>query len=431
MRRLVQADQPAEARSAEELSVEVEKNYQWNFATNAMDVTWFWFGLAFISSTTIVPLFISKLTPNPFFIGLAAIIAQGAWYFPQLLAANPIERLARKKPVVVNLGFFSERLPLWVIALAPPLALISPALSLAVFLLGYAWHGFGAGFVAPAWQELIARCFPMQRRGRFLGFAMFLGAIAGAIGALISIRILGAYPYPTNFTIIFVFAAAGISFSWIFLALVREPVQPSTLPRQTNRQYFAGLPNILDRDHRFRRYIFARLLLVFGAMGSTFVTPAAIHYWQIPDSKAGVYTFELLVGQIIGNLVLGSVADRFGHRLTLRLGALAAALAYALVWLSPLPISYDIAFVLLGMQLASVIVSGILITLEFAPAERTPTYVGLVNTAVGTATLVAPLIAASLASVNYSVLFIISAIFNLASWAAFRWFVPEPRSTLV
>ena len=73
------------------------------------------------------------------------------------------------------------------------------------------------------------------------------------------------------------------------------------------------------------------------------------------------------------------------------------------------------------------IVSGILIVLEFAPPERTPTYVGLANTAVGLATLVGPLLAAGLAGIDYSLLFAISAAFNLAAWAAFRWWVPDPR----
>ena len=43
---------------------------------------------------------------------LLAVIAQSAWFLPQLFTANAVERLSRKKPVVVNLGLFLERMPI-------------------------------------------------------------------------------------------------------------------------------------------------------------------------------------------------------------------------------------------------------------------------------------------------------------------------------
>ena len=39
------------------------------------------------------------------------MIANGGWFVPQLLTANTVEQLPRKKPVVVRLGFLLERLP--------------------------------------------------------------------------------------------------------------------------------------------------------------------------------------------------------------------------------------------------------------------------------------------------------------------------------
>ena len=165
LRWLLQIDQPVSSRSEAEVVAEVEQNYRWNFAVNLLDGASFWFGLSFISSATIVPLFISKLTDSTLAIGLVAVIAQGAWFLPQLFTANLVERLARKKPVVVNLGFFLERLPMWLIVLAAVLAGRSATAALLLFLLGYAWHGLGAGVIATAWQDLLARCFPVARRG--------------------------------------------------------------------------------------------------------------------------------------------------------------------------------------------------------------------------------------------------------------------------
>ncbi|MGW8317939.1 MAG: hypothetical protein ACWGPS_01750, partial [Candidatus Promineifilaceae bacterium] len=70
LRRLLQMDRPVPERTDAEMAAEVERHYPWNFVVNLLDVADFWFGLSFISSATIVPLFISKLTPNPIAIGL-------------------------------------------------------------------------------------------------------------------------------------------------------------------------------------------------------------------------------------------------------------------------------------------------------------------------------------------------------------------------
>jgi MFS family permease len=427
LRRLLQVDRPVLPRSDDEIAAEVERNYRWNFSVNLIEGISFWFGLSFVSSTTIVPLFISKLTPSQLPIGLVAIISQAGWYLPQLFTANGVERLARKKPVVVNLGFFLERLPIWVLAGAALVAGRSPGLALALFLVGYAWHNLGAGVVATAWQDMIARCFPVDRRGRLFGLTMFGGTGTGTLGAALSIWILAAFLFPINFVYIFMIAAIGITLSWFFIALTREPVQPVTAPRQSNRQFWAGLPNILRHDHNFRRFLLARLTLALGRMGMGFVTVAVVERWQVPDSTVGIYTAALLLGQTLGNLAFGFLADRFGHKLSLELSALASLLAFTLAWLAPSPEWYYAVFALLGVTLGAVIVSGILLVLEFCAPQRRPTYVGLANTGVGLVSIIAPLLGAWLASINYNWLFALSAGVNLVALAMMRWWVQEPR----
>lgn len=424
---LLQLDRPVPQRTDEEIAAEVERNYRWNFAVNLLDGAAFLFGLSFVSSSTIVPLFISKLTPNPLVIGLAAMIAQGGWYLPQLFTANAVERLARKKPVVVNLGFFSERLPIWLLPLAALLSARTPFLGLAIFFLGLTTHTLGAGLVATAWQDLIARCFPVDRRGRYLGVTAFVGTGMGALGAAFSAWLLAHYPFPTNFFYNFLIAAIGITLSWFFLALTREPVQPVTAPRQSNRQFWARLPNMVRQDHNFRRFLVARLLLVLGTMGLGFVTVAAVQRWSVPDSLVGGFTAALLVGQTAGNLAFGLLADRRGHKLSLELGALATLLAFILAWLAPVPGWYFLVFALLGLTNGANLVSGILVVLEFAPASRRPTYVGLANTFVGLASLAAPLLGAWLAGLGYNWVFAASALFSLLGFVAMRGWVREPR----
>ncbi len=427
LRRLLQLDRPVQPATDEEVSAAAERNYRWNFTVNLLDGASFWFGLSFVSSSTIGPLFISKLTDSPLAIGALAVLAQGGWFLPQLFTANAVERLSRKKPVVVNLGFFLERLPMWLLIPAALLAPSSATLALLLFLLAFGMHMLGAGVVATAWQDLIARCFPVEKRGRFMGLTTFVGTGMGAIGAAVSAWLLRTYAFPLNFAYTFLIAAAGITLSWVFLALTREPAQPPRGERQNRRQFWESLRRIMARDHNFRRFLVARILLALGAMGQGFITVAAVRRWDVADSIVGGYTAALLLGQTAGTLVFGMLADRFGHKLSLELSGMATLSLFALAWLAPSPAWYYMVFFLLGLYLGAIVVSGILVVMEFSAPERRPTYVGLANTGVGVAGVLAPLLAVGIASISYDLLFAVSAAISLCSLILMRWWVQEPR----
>ena len=426
-RRLLQLDQPVPPRSAQEIEAEVEHNYRWNFTVNFLDGASFWFGANFVSAATIIPLFISKLTLNPFIIGLVAVIAQAGWCLPQIFVAGPTERLARKKPLVINLGFFLERLPTWFWPLAAFIVPQFAGLSLAVFFISYAWHTVGAGVIGPAWQDLIARCFPVNRRGRFFGLTLFVGTGTGALGALGSSWILENYAYPYNFLYAFLVAAIGINLSWVFLALTREPVQPIEAIAPERNHFWVRLRKIIRQDDNFRRYLQARFLASLGMMGLGFVTVSAVQHWQVSDGTVGFYTFALLMGQGGGNLLAGVLADRLGHKLSLEIGILMAAIGFALAWLVPTPAWYYAAFFFLGASIGMSIVSGILIAMEFSAPEQRPTYIGIANTVVGIGNLIAPLIGGWLATFSYNGTFAASVVVSLMGLVLMRWAVREPR----
>jgi len=424
---LLRLNLPVPERSEAEIEAEVERDYSWNFTVNLLDGGFFWFGASFISATTILPLFVSKLSDNPFWIGLLAVIAQAAWFLPQLFTANWLEKLARQKPVVVNLGLFLERLPVWGIVASAVVAGRSPALALGILFTSYAWHGLGAGWVAASWQDLIARIFPLDRRGRFFGTTMFVGNGAAAAGAALSGWLLVAFPFPTNFAYVFGIAATAILLSWFSLALAREPALTPKGPHRSNRQFMVELPDLLRHDHNFRRFLLSRMLMAMGGMGTGFVTVAAVQRWHIPDSTVGLYTAALMVGQMTGNLTFGFLADRKGHKLCMQLGILASLLGFALALAAPVAELYFLVFTLLGIGSAAVMVSGILIVLEFCEPARRPTYIGIANTGVGLVGIVAPLLGAALAEAGYGWLFAASALVLLLAWALMRWWVRDPR----
>jgi len=318
-------------------------------------------------------------------------------------------------------------MPIWWLPLAAFSAFRFPVLAIIVLLAAYAWHALGAGIIAPAWQDMLAKCFPVNRRGRFFGLAAFLGTGVGAVSAICSSWFLKTYAFPLNFFYPFLLAAVFINLSWVFLALTREPVQPVIPPPPGADQLWSKWVRIFRQDHNFRQFLQARFLMAMGGMGVGFVTVGAVRQWHIADSTAGLYTVALLIGQAGGNLLAGFLADHFGHKLPLEIGAAFMTLAFILAWQAPAAIWYYPVFIFIGMSTGVIIVSGIMITMEFSAPALRPTYIGIANTVAGLGGGVAPLIGGWLAEFSYNWLFVLSACLSLTSLILFRWYVKEPR----
>lgn len=424
---LLQLDKPVPHYTEEEIAALVERDYRWNFTVNLVDGVSFWFAMSFVGVSTIVPLFISKLTPSMVPIAYVAILAQAGWFLPQVFTSNWLERLPRRKPVFVNLGMLLERLPVALFAVAAVLAGRWVTLGLAFFLVVYTWNRFGGGMVATAWQDLIARLFPLERRGRFWGLTSAIGSGLGFAGAALSAWLLTNYSFPTGFVILFSLAFAILLFGWIFSTRIREPAHPVRAVRQGQREFLARLPRLLREDQPFRRFLVARLLMGLGGMGLGFVTVAAVRRWAVADGTVGLYTGVLLLGQVVGDLVFGLLADRHGHKFALEWAALAYAVAFALAWLAPGAAWYYAVFFLIGVGMGILIVSGILVVFEFSEGERRPTYIGLTNTSLGLVNVVGPLVAVWLAGVGFELLFATCSAISFVAWVSMRWWVKEPR----
>jgi len=404
-----------------------EKNYKWNFTVNLLDGASFWIGSSFISSTTILPLFISKLTSSLVPIGLIGVITAAGWFLPQLFSARITESRRKMKEIVVGWGLFLERLPIILMIISPVIAKSNPSLALIFLIICLTWHTMGAGIIATSWMTLLAKIFSPEKRGSFLGTTMFVGNGMGILGSVMSAWLLNTLVYPASFILHFSIAAFFIFLSWIFLGLTREPVSDQEVPTQDFQSYFASLIEIFKSDHNFRRFIISSIIITIGGMGSGFFTISAIRVLNISDSTVGLYTLSMLIGQTLGNLVLGWMADKQGHKRSLEIGVGAIFLSFLLSSLMPSEELFFIIFFLFGVNLSSAIVSGMLVVWEFCAIPKVPTYSGLANTAKGLVGLVVPVLASQIARVNYRLLFGICAGISLVGLILLIKWVREPR----
>jgi MFS family permease len=163
-------------------------------------------------------------------------------------------------------------------------------------------------------------------------------------------------------------------------------------------------------------------------MASGFYTVYALRVFGAAEWQVGAFTTLLLAGQVVGNLGLGWLADRVGHRavLVLGLGALAAGNALALA--APSVRALEPVFALLGVHYASVHISARTILLELAEEGERPTYIGLVNTALAPLTFTAPIAAGLVADrLGFPVVFALAAALCAVGLALLLALVHEPR----
>ncbi len=124
------------------------------------------------------------------------------------------------------------------------------------------------------------------------------------------------------------------------------------------------------------------MLMALAGMAGGFITISAVERFHVPDSTAGLFTLAMLGGQVVANLAFGLMADRFGHKLPLEIGVLGDWR-----WRSAIGVAGAIGRMVLrgfrtvrASRMPSVIVSGVMIVMEFSEPARRPTYVGVANT---------------------------------------------------
>ena len=410
---------------------EIERNYRWNFFANAMDGASFWFGMSFFSSTIILPLFVSHFTADPMIIGLIPFLGWAGVRLPQLFVANAVERAPRKKFFPVTLGFFLERLPIFLLAPATYfLAASRPVLAVVLFFVLFTWHNVGAGIGIVGWQDMIAKIIPVAKRGRFFGITNIIGNGAGILGALAVPFVLQKFAFPLGYVFSFTVTAVLFFFSWFFLSLTREPAVPSSKPRISQVAYLRSLPDVLRKDRNFCMYLLAQIIFSLSGMATGFLVVYAVRAWNLPDAQASGFTIALQVGLTLSNLFLGFLADRKGHKLSLEICLLLSALSLVLAIFAPAPGWFFIIFFLRGAVSAGTFISGTSIVYEFTGPENRATYIGLANTIPGVAVVIAPLIGGWLVgAVSYQAMFILSALIGAAGWVILRYAVQEPRKT--
>jgi MFS family permease len=410
------------------LELEVRKHLRHNFTVSMLDGGFFGLAMGLASFVTVIPLFVSTLTDSVLLIGLIPAIHTVGWQLPQLLTVNRIARMRRYKPMAL-LMTIHERLPFLGLMVA---AWLLPSLGRQVILpftfILLIWQGLGGGLGAAAWQSMIGKIIPAQRRGMFYGVQAAIANLMASGGAVLAGLLLDRLASPLDFSLCFLLAGLSLGVGWLCYAQTREPESSPPVTAGSPPAGWHNLVALLRRDTNFGWFVVVRIVSQVALMACAFYTVYVVRTYGISAETAGLMTGMLMAAQTIANPIMGWAGDRWSHRTVMEVGGLAMAASAALAWLSPGPAWFYLVFALAGIAFVAFWTSALTITLEFGSEADRPVYIGLSNTLIAPATMLAPLLGGWLAdAAGYGATFLLATAGGLAATLILHFMVRDPR----
>jgi MFS family permease len=368
------------------------------------------------------------MTSSTILIGLIPAIHSTGWQIPQLFTARRISRLERYKPFILFMTV-QERLPyLGLAVVAWFLPSLGTNLALIITFVLLIWQGLGAGFTANGWQNLIGKVIPGDYLATFFGVQTAAANLLGSAGAVMAGIILQQFSSPMNFTLCFLITSAMLVCSWYFFSLTRETSHQVPIIIENREHFWEKVRKYLKLDLNFRWFLVTRMLFQFGMMAFAFYIVYAVKYHNMSDVTTGVMTATLFITQVVANPLLGWIADRLGRKGVLEIGALFAMFSSLLAWLAPSLDWFFLVFILDSVANTAFWTIGMAFTMDFGPEGERPTYVGMSNTLIAPATILAPFLGGWLAdAAGYPSTFITAAVLGLLTAILLHFFVHDTR----
>lgn len=387
--------------------------YGRTFMLGVMNGILFSLAEALIGGTTVLPLFISSLTPSKVLVGLAGTMNRAGWYLPQLVVASFIQHISRKKPVYVWAGIVRFG-AIWTIAMLVPILAGSRAgLFLVVFFILYSVYTLGAGVAGLSFMEIVAKSIPANRRGTFFGARLALGGLLSAMAGIFVRGILNSKPFPDNFAVLFISAAVVVTAAIISFSLTHEPDARVKQKKIPFRRFLRRAPRLLKTDRSYRMFLIVRVLLSTWSMALPFYIIYAREQMAIDPGAAGVLLSIQMIGFVVSNLLWGSLSNRTGNKIVLVLVSAVALVSPLLAIMSARlmclgnTLCIGIIFFFLGFTLSGIRLGQNNYMLDVSPEAERPTYLGFMNTLLAPIMLLSMLGGFIIERTSFEVLFIV------------------------
>ncbi len=268
------------------------------------------FVTTFIDVNTVFSSLILKIGGTSVHVGMLTGIAVGLPLITQILFAGFLAGRPRKKPFLL-MGIYLRVLSL--VGMGYTLAIADKSDPLNLMLSVFLWVGLFAtsgAFAGISYTDILGKVLPKPQRKRFLILKQAISSVAMLISAILVRHLVIAWPYPKNYMLIFLIAAALLFIAAAGFLMIREaPGKMNSLSRMVD--ILKAIPQILRNDTNLSNYI---LLLNASSLGITivpFYVALSKSRFGLIDHQIGNYLLLQFIGMALSTIIWNKVAGRY------------------------------------------------------------------------------------------------------------------------
>ena len=328
-------------------------------------------GVAFLNAQTLLPDMIQQLGGSALMIALTPSLMQIGFWIAPALTAHRVSRMHRYMPIVTFTGIF-QRVPYLIAAIFLFVAAGDGPTTLALIAVAAApvISGIAGGASLSAWQQLIARCIPENRRASLFAWRYILSCVLGIIAGFAATYIFREYSLMNAYAALHLIAFAFLTLSYFVFLGTREPHTPAPEGHSlTLASTLRLMPRLITNNPVFGRYLASRVFRSGYLVIMPFLAIYAREHLGKPAAYLGTLMIAQNVGAIMGNLGAAWLGDRAGGKLVnqLALGLYIVVAAWAMVAGSSA--EFITIFVLMGAAFFAGEVGAFTLMLEILPTR--------------------------------------------------------------
>jgi MFS family permease len=391
--------------------------------------------MAFLAEAAILPVMVKSLHGPLWLMTVIPVLMSVGAQLPSLLVAHWIEKLHWVKPLVMITGVF-QRLPYLLTGLALIyLAPFHPSVALVAVALCPLISGLACGVSLSAWQELVAKTIPANRRSSLWAVRSTIAAGIGSLAGACVFAVLSRCPGTTGYGILHLIVLAFLTASYVIFSTILETDLPARPDRHTPTLLvnLRAVPSLVAGNRQFRRYLAAQAFSSGLIIVMPFMAVHGLGVLRKPDSFAGILLSAQMIGGVVGNVMAGFLGDRIGGRIVVLLSRMAlCGLCVGMVFGSDLW-HFLAAFAVLGMAMSFNNVGAATLALEVCPLQKRATYLSILSATGVVTTLSASGLGAAAWKCSSGRFGLVAAL-AAATFAAsvfFIWRLEEPRKEAV
>ena len=398
----------AEARYQRFVAANLGRNYAAHYLHGMLGMT----GFRLVNAPTFVPAYLQLLSGSELVVGIGLALRQLGAVVSPLIGASLIEHRRQVLPVAMLLGTLMR---LQVLGLALAGWWLGGVWQLGAILLFLFLLGLFTGPQQVAFQLLLAKVIPIDRRGRLQAWRNLTGgliaaALAYAAGRYLIERDMLGNGYSTTFLLAFGLTSLGLL---ALKLLMREPSPPTIRAPTPFRQRLREVPALVSGAPDFRAFLVAHGLAVAGRLAAPFYILYASAEVGLSGATLGLLSLAYLGADTLANLVWGYAGDRVGFRPVYAVALALSVAATALMIRADSLALFAVAFVGLGASASGQAMSAQTLVLGFGHRDDLAMRLAVLGTAEGLLAAIGPVAAGVIAvTLGYPALFAVSILFS-------------------